>query len=591
MKQNNKTLWVWLFAGAILIVWVALKVAPHFSEGIFSLIIKAEEIFKNPLSIQWCDSTLKAIACFLFIYIFCITLYLSSRRNYRKKEEYGSATWGNTYEICNKYRNRKQPFANRILSKNLKIALDDRYHRRNLNTLVIGGSGSGKSRGYAKPQLLNGGYTSFIVLDSKGELLRDTGEFLRKQGYKIRVLDLLEMHKSHCYNPFVYLEDDNDVMRLVTNIIENTTPQKSSNADPFWEKSETALLEALIFYLVYKAPRHEQNFSVVMEMLASAEVREDDEDFESPLDILFERFKMEEPDNIAVRQYDIFKLAAGKTAKSILVSLAVRLEKFSLLSLQELTARDDMKIEKLGEELTAIFCIIPDNDTSFNFVVGTLYTLAFQKLFRMADKKYGGRLPIPVHFLMDEAMNVALPSNFRNLVSVVRSRGIQISLICQNISDIKANYQKEWESIIGNCDTLVYLGGNEQSTHEYISKTLGKETIDTNTYGLSKGRSGSYSTNYQQTGRELMTPDEIRKLDNNKSIVLIRGEKPVLDDKYDLLKHPFIKHTPDGGGKIYEHGKIHFSRTVLQETDIDDNAIVGIFTPETFEQYLQQKEI
>ena len=396
--------------------------------------------------------------------------------------------------------------------------------------------------------------TSFVVLDPKGEILRDTGYLLKAKGYEIKVLDLINMHLSHCYNPFAYLQDDKDVLKLVTNLIRNTTPKGSNTNDPFWERSETALLEAMILYLLHKAPLEEQNFPMVMEMIAAAEVREEDETFQSPLDELFERLEMQEPDHLAVKQYNIFKLAAGKTAKSILISLGVRLEKFNLASIAGITTTDELELPSMGECKTALFAVIPDNDSSFNFIVGMLYTQLFQQLYFLADHVYDGRLPVHVHFVMDEFSNVALPDEFDKLLSTMRSREISVSIILQNLAQLKALFKDTWESIVGNCDEFLYLGGNEQSTHKYVSELLGKETIDTNTYGQSKGRNGSYSTNFQQSGRELLTPDEVRMLDNRYGLLFIRGERAVMDNKYDILKHTNLKLTVDGGGEPFRHG-------------------------------------
>jgi len=313
-------------------------------------------------------------------------------------------------------------------------------------------------------------------------------------------------------------------------------------------------LEALIIYLLYEAPKEEQNFPMVMEMIAAAEVREDDEGYQSPLDELFERLEMREPEHLAVKQYNIFKLAAGKTAKSILIGLGVRLEKFNLSSLAGIATVDEMELSSIGEKETALFAVIPDNDSSFNFIVGMLYTQLFQSLMYLADYKYGGRLPAHVHFVMDEFANVALPDEFDKLLSTMRSREISVSIILQNLAQLKALFKDSWESIVGNCDEFLYLGGNEQSTHKYVSDLLGKETIDTNTYGQSKGRNGSYSTNYQQSGRELLTPDEVRMLDNRYALLFIRGETALMDRKYDILKHPNIKLSVDGGAETFRHG-------------------------------------
>jgi type IV secretion system protein VirD4 len=534
------------------VVWAALLTAPSLSGGLPEILANLTAAMNDPFHIQWVDNSPKCILLFVAAYGMGIGIYLSTKRNYRRREEHGSARWGGAAAVCKKYRD-KNPQKNKILTQSVRIGLDGRKHRRNLNVMVVGGSGSGKTRFYAKPNVMQAN-TSFVILDPKGEILRDTGNLLKAKGYEIKVLDLINMYLSNCYNPFAYLKDDKDVLKLVTNLIRNTTPKGSNTNDPFWERSETALLEALILYLLYEAPKEEQNFPMVMEMIAAAEVREDDETYQSPLDELFERLAMRESENLAVKQYNIFKLAAGKTAKSILISLGVRLEKFNLSTIAGITTVDEMELPSIGEKKTALFAVIPDNDSSFNFIVGMLYTQLFQQLYYLADHIHGGRLPLHVHFVMDEFSNVALPDEFDKLLSTMRSREISVSIILQNLAQLKALFKDSWESIVGNCDEFLYLGGNEQSTHKYISELLGKETIDMNTYGQSKGRNGSYSTNYQLSGRELLTPDEVRMLDNRYALLFIRGERAIQDDKFDIFKHPNVKLTVDGSGKPFQHG-------------------------------------
>ena len=388
----------------------------------------------------------------------------------------------------------------------------------------------------------------------KGEIIRDTGWLLQKKGYKVRVLDLIDMPRSHCYNPFVYLRNDNDVQRLVTNLFKSTIPKGAQSSDPFWDTAAQMLLLALIFYLKYEAPEDEQNFAMVMEMLRAGDVDEEDSKALSALDTLFFDLRKTDPEHIALKYYDAYHSGSGKTLKSIQITLASRLEKFNLDSVAGLTITDELDLWKLGEEKTALFAIIPDNDTSFNFLVSLLYTQLFQQLFEVADKKYGGALPMHVQFLMDEFANVSLPDDFDKILSVMRSRGVSVSIILQNLAQLKALFEKQWESIVGNADEFVYLGGNEKETHKYVSELLGKETIDTNTYGKSTGRNGNYSTNYQNTGRELMTPDEVRMLDNRYALLFIRGERPVMDFKYDILKHPDVSMTTDGKMDPYVHG-------------------------------------
>ena len=526
--------------------------APFLSGGLPKIIENLAVALNHPFDICWVPDTPKCILIFAGAYGLGLGIYFSTRRNYRHREEHGSAKWGSPFTICTKYQ-EKDPLRNKLLTQNVRIGLDGRRHRRNLNVMVVGGSGSGKTRYYAKPNIMQAN-TSYVVLDPKGEILRDTGNLLQAKGYDIKVLDLINMQHSHCYNPFLYLKDDKDVLKLVTNLIRNTTPKGSNTNDPFWERSETALLEALILYLLYEAPPNEQNFPMIMEMIAAAEVREDDETFQSPLDELFERLAMRDLEHLAVKQYNIFKLAAGKTAKSILISLGVRLEKFNLSTIAGITTVDEMELPALGERKMALFAVIPDNDSSFNFIVGMLYTQLFQQLYFLADHVHGGRLPVHVHFVMDEFSNVALPDEFDKLLSTMRSREVSVSIILQNLAQLKALFKDTWESIVGNCDEFLYLGGNEQSTHKYVSVLLGKETIDLNTYGQTRGRNGSYSTNFQLSGRELLTPDEVRLLDNRYALLFIRGERAVQDDKYDILRHPNLKLTVDGGAPVYRHG-------------------------------------
>lgn len=547
--------------GTIPVVWLALRIAPFMEDGLPGLIKNFGAAMSCPFYITLCGNSLKTILVLLLCYGIAIGIYLSTQRNYRRREEHGSAQWGSPVQVNRKYAD-KVPTRNKILTQNVSVGLDGRKHRRNLNTLVCGGSGAGKTRFFAKPNLCQAN-SSYVVLDPKGELLRDTGNLLSAKGYDIKVLDLINMEKSHCYNPFVYLRSDNDIQRLVTNLFKNTTPKGSQSQDPFWDQAATMLLLALIFYLHYEAPPEEQNFPMVMEMIRAGEVREDDETYKSALDILFERLEMRNPEHIALKYYRSYHSGSGKTLKSIQITLISRLEKFNLESLASITQNDELELWSIGEKKTAVFAIIPDNDSSFSFLVGMLYTQLFQQLYYQADVIHGGRLPVHVHFLMDEFANVALPDEFDKLLSTMRSREISVSIIIQNLAQLKALFEKQWESIVGNCDEFLYLGGNEQSTHEYVSKLLGKETIDTNTYGQSKGRNGSYSTNWQLAGRELMTPDEVRMLDNRYALLFIRGERPVEDLKFDILKHPNIALTADGGAGPYRHGEDSISIAVL----------------------------
>ena len=547
---------------------------------IFTLMDAFSAATKNPFSLHWTSYTMKFIGIFLLLYGGAILFYYTGQKNTRPGEEHGSASWGSVRELDKKYRD-KDAGKNVILTQHLQMSMNGKLHRRNLLQIIVGGSGSGKTRFLAKPNLMLAN-ASFIVTDPKGEMLRAVGNLFLEEGYVLRVFDLIDPSKSDCYNPFCYIRKDADVFKLIDNFIKNTTPKGAKANDPFWEKSETALDAALMLYLLHEAPVEDQNMETILYMIENGGAKEEDDNYQSPLDLLFEALEEEQPNHIAVRQYHIFKQAAGKTAKSILVSAAVRLASFTLPEIQRITASDDMELGKLGERKQAIFCIIPDsNDASLNFLVGMLYTQAFQELYYQADKVHQGALPVPVRLMFDEFANVALPDGYARLQATMRSRNIMSTIILQNISQLKALFKDDWEGIIGNADSFVYLGGNEQSTHKYISELLGKETIDTRTSSQSKGRNGSFSQNFQQTGRELMTPDEVRRLDNKNAIVLIRGEKPVIDEKYDILKHPNIHRTEDGGAPPYLHTPLRaFAADDLSFPieNIDDIVILEEFT-------------
>ena len=544
---------VWA-AFVIPIVWLAVLMAGCYTPGmtIFDLAAQFSEVTQTPFSLHWTPYTMKFIGILLLLYGGAILFYYTGQKNTRPGEEHGSASWGSVRELDKKYRD-KDAGKNVILTQHLQMSMNGKLHRRNLLQIIVGGSGSGKTRFLAKPNLMLAN-ASFICTDPKGEMLRAVGNLFLEEGYVLRVFDLIDPSKSDCYNPFRYIRKDADVFKLIDNFIKNTTPKGAKANDPFWEKSETALDSALMLYLLHKAPPEDQNMETILYMIENGGAKEEDNDYQSPLDLLFEALEEEQPDHIAVRQYHIFKQAAGKTAKSILVSAAVRLASFTLPEIQRITATDDMELGKLGERKQAIFCIIPDsNDASLNFLVGMLYTQAFQEPYYQADKVHQGALPVPVRLMFDEFANVALPDGYARLQATMRSRNIMSTIVLQNISQLKALFKDDWEGIIGNADSFIYLGGNEQSTHKYISELLGKETIDTRTSSQSKGRNGSFSQNFQQAGRELLTPDEVRRLDNKNAIVLIRGEKPVIDEKYDILKHPNIHRTEDGGAPPYLH--------------------------------------
>ena len=562
---------IWL-AGLPVIWWVAILLADAIQPGrnLFELMEVLTEKLNHPFQFHYTEYTIKSMLVCTLLYAAGVGIFYSSQKNYRRGEEHGSARWGDARQICKKY--SKKPYSqNILLTQNFRISLDTHKHRRCLNILVVGGSGAGKSRGFALPNIMQC-CCSMVITDPKAELLRKTGGLLEKKGYEVRVFDLINPDTSFCYNPFEYVHDDKDVLRLISNLIQNTTPKGSQSSDPFWEKSETALLQALMLYLLHEAPPEEQNFAMIMEMLGSAQVKEEDEDYESPLDILFDRLEMRDPDSIAVKQYHIYKQAAGKTAKSILISVGVRLAAFNLPQIAKLTNTDELDLSSMGERKVALFCCIPDADTSLNYLVGMIYSQLFQTLYYMADRVHGGALPVPVNCIMDEFPNVSLPNEFEKILATCRSRSIYCSIIIQNMSQLKALFKDSWESLVGNCDEFLYLGGNEKETHKYVSELLGKETIDTNTYGQTKGKSGSYSTNFQQSGRELLQPDEVRMLDNQNALLFIRGERPILDAKYDLMKHPNIRYTEDGGAGPFNYAKAPLAHDdfTFDETRYDD---------------------
>ena len=590
MKRDNdkRSAIILSLVGVVPVVWLALLIAPSVDDGLVEIVKNFSVSFDNPFNIVWCEDSFKTVLILLLCYCMGIGVYLSTQKNYRRREEHGSAKWGEAKVIDRKYRQKPQS-ENKLMTQNVCIGLNAKKHRRNLNTLVCGGSGAGKTRFYCKPNLMQCN-TSFVILDPKGEILRDTGRLLESKGYEVRVLDLISMHKSHCYNPFVYLQSDNDVQKLVTNLFKSTTPKGSQSNDPFWDTSASMLLLALVFYLHYEAPPEEQNFPMVMEMLRAGAIEDEESMAPTPLDILFSVLRSDNPEHIALKYYDAYHSGSAKTLKSIQITLAARLEKFNLESLAALTSTDELDLPSMGEKKVALFALIPDNDSSFNFLVSILYTQLFQQLFYFADHIHGGSLPMPVHFLMDEFANVSLPDDFDKILSVMRSRGVSVSIILQNLAQLKALFDKQWESIIGNCDEFLYLGGNEQSTHKYVSELLGKETIDTNTYGKSSGLSGNYSTNYQISGRELLTPDEVRMLDNQYAILFIRGERPIMDFKYDILKHPNVSLTTDGNAKAYKHGEVTLKSSSFAILDIDPEKIPEMKYEETTYELLSNED-
>ena len=550
MKKMHPIVWAIL---CLPVVYFAMVTASVYipGENIFALLERISTMVRRPDLLRWTAYTPRFLLVFLLLYGGGVLLYYADHENRRPGEEYGSAKWGNARELNKRYAD--QNGKNVILTKRVSIGLDGYKHRRNLNILVVGGSGSGKTRFFCKPGIMSVN-CSYLIVDPKGEMLRSTGYLLKEEGYDIKVFDLIHPRQSDGYNPFTYIRDDPDVLKLMDNLVKNTTPPKGASNDPFWEKAEIALDSALMLYLLYEAPVEEQNFEMLMFMLECARVMEEDEQYQSPLDLLFQTLEERDPSHIAVREYKVYKQAAGKTAKSILVTASVRLAAFIFPQYAAMMQTDEMDFASMGERKRAIFCVIPVNDGSMNYLVSMLLTQCFQQLYLRADERYNGRLPVPVRVIQDEWANVAQPDSYPKVLATCRSYNIGINIIVQNIQSIKALYRDEWEGIIGNCDTLLFLGGgNEPTSLEFVSKLLGKETVHTRTRGQTKGRSGSSSVNFQQTGRDLMTPDEIRMLPTNDALLFIRGEKPVRDKKYNIKKHPNVRHTADGEAKAYIH--------------------------------------
>lgn len=545
IRKSKDTLFYLI--GIVPIVWLALLLAQSLGGGLPELLRNLTSALEQPTNIVWTDKSLPTILICLAAYGMAVLLYRTNQGRPRDGEEHGSAAWATPASVNAQFAQKDSI----PLTQHVRLGLDTHKHRRSLNVLVIGGSGAAKTRSFVLPNILTAN-TNYVITDPKSEVLLATGGYLKEQGYDVRVLNLVNLEQSDGYNPFRYLRDEKDVLKLVNNLIQSTTPKGSHESDPFWTKAETALLQAIILMLFQEAPEYEQNFSMVMRVLEYAEVREEDEGHVSPLDLLFESIERRKPDSVAVRQYKVFKLAAGKTAKSILVSTAVRLAPFNLPQIQALTDHDDMNLYTLGEKKVALYAVIPDNDNTFNFLVSLLYAQAFQALYYSADQIHHGPLPRHVRFVLDEFAAMPLPGFTRELATM-RSRSISASVIIQNMAQIKELYKDSWETIPGNCDTILYLGGNESSTHKYVSEMLGKATIDTKTHGQTKGKSGSYSTNFQMSGRELLTPDEVRKLDNRYALLFIRGASPVMDEKYDLMHHPAISHSSLGGAAPYIH--------------------------------------
>lgn len=553
--------------GILPVIYLGLLLANAFEDGC-NLLTAFSWISENPFCIEICDSTAKTVFVVLFIYGIAVLYFLSDLKNYRNGEEHGSAKWDEPANINRKYTDRHSKFENKILTQNVSIGFDGHKHKRNLNTAVVGGSGAGKTKFIIQPNILQCS-TSYVILDPKGESLEENGNLLKAKGYDIRILNLKEPMKSHSYNPFAFIEGDDDVQKVATILMRATTPKESRSNDPYWEQQAEVLLKAFMFYLHYEAPDYEQNFSFLLEMLREAQVAEGKEEEKSVIDDLFDELEQREPNHIAVKYYRDVRPVPGRTYNTIRSTLTGRLEKFNLESIANITSSNDLDFISLGTKKTALFLVIPDNDKSYNFLISILYLQMFQQLEDYADSLPGKLLPIHVQFLMDEFANVALPDDFEQTLSVARSRGFSFTIILQNLSQLKFHFEKQWEGIMGNCDSFVYLGGNEQSSHKYVSELLGKETIDLNSFGKSRGRNGSYTTNYQKAGRELLTPDEVRMLENEYALLFIRGSRPVIDKKYNVWEHPNAKYTMLKGGEPYDNEGLRL-KSELSSFDVDE---------------------
>ncbi len=588
MNKNRADEWIFIGLLFIPVCWIGLLFAPYVDKGIINTLPELTDALNNPFTIHFCKNTMKTVLIFILIYIVGIAVYISTRRNTRMNEEYGSAKWGSARALNKAIRDNKNIEQNKILTQNTEIALNRRLHDKNLFTLIIGGPGSGKTRNYCYPNLMQCN-CSYVILDPKGESLKAMGNLLKKEGYVIKILDLKDLEKSHGYNPFKYLQKEVDVMRLVTNLIKNTTKKDNMKGDQFWEMSEITLLRALCFYLHDEAPEYEQNFEMVMEMLHSAKIKEEDEDYESPLDQLFYELEESNPDSLAWKQYDIFRSGAGKTLKSIIISLGVRLSAFDSEALVGLTKYDELELDKIADRKTALFCVIPDDDETYNFLIGILYTQLFQILFRYSDKR-GGGLPIPVHFIMDEFANVSIPDDFEKLLATMRSRDIFVSIILQNLTQLKGIFKNTYESIIGDCDQILYLGSNEKPIHKWVSELLGTGTIDIKNTSKSTGHGGNYSESYQKIGRVLYTPDEVGRLNDRNAILYVKGMLPVVDKKYDLMKHKNIKYTVFGNGESFIHGTTDIVIADWQNIILNEDGDYELYSEEDLEEYFEEEE-
>lgn len=594
--RRNTGLWIMAAAGAVFVLWFGVLIAPFVEGGLPNIVVHIGPALDRPFDLRLCKDTGRTAAVCLAVYGLCIACAMLNQKNYRRGEEHGSARWASAYKLNRKLSNKEDPDENRILSEHLKITTNQRKLNKNLISLVIGGSGSMKTRAYVKPNLLQCN-SSYVITDPKGELIRDIGGVFVHEGYKVRVFDLIEMFKSFRYNPFRYFRSDNDVQKFITNLFLNTEDKTKHGGDAFWDKTAKMMLSAMMYLIWYECPEEEMNFGTVMELILAEDVPDAEEgeaaDIPSPTQLVFEDLRNRNPRHIAVRYFDSYRKGAGKTVKSIQESVLSRLEKFLLDSVISLTTGDELELESLCEEKTALFIRMPDNDSSFNFLASALITQIFQLLMHMADIKYkdrGGCLPIPVHFMLEESANITLPDDYQKWIGTIRSRGITISMIFQNIAQGKKIFPDDWESVFGMCDEIIYLGGNEPNTHKWFSEMLGQETLDTVSFGITHGRTGSTSKNEQNGGRALMDVSEVRLKNKamrsplGNAIIILADERPVIDGKYDLNRHPRIRLSADGGAPVYDYapsdGGVFAPGAVvyINEPGISEDEIAGEFT-------------
>ena len=546
-----------------------LNVCYHPGKDMNYFFARLDQVMAAPFANYWNETSIKAITLGIFVYVIGMVMYVTSRKNYMPGQEFGTAVFADPKKVAKQFAD-KDEHNNLILSQNVRLSMNTRMTRRNLNVLVIGGSGAGKTLFMVKPNLLQLSRASQIITDPKGEILRCCGGMLKTHGYRIRVLNLVEMEQSNGYNPFRYIRSETDIVKLVTNLINNTTPKNAQPSDPFWEKAESLYLQAIFLYVWQECEMEKRNFRMVLQLLNEAEVHADGSP--SDLDRRFRRLERKKGSNHpALIQYNKVVRGAGDTVRSIIISANARLGLLQNPQILRILDKDEMEIEEIGigvdgdkNRKTALFCVTPDSDKSYAFLIGMLYSQIFQELYYQADFHYNGKLPINVNFMLDEFANVPLPDDYCSLLSTMRSRNISCTIFIQNLAQIKALFEKTWETIPGNCDSLVYLGGNEQSTHKYISESLGKGTIDKKSSGETKGRQGSSSRNYDVLGRELLTPDETRKLDNSECILLIRGCDPIIDKKYNTFAHPRFSETEDGGAAPYIHDRMAARKQSVQ---------------------------